>query len=110
MSELEFQREMSRMTVRAGVIVLCVLGVCALVAFLLWLYEQHRKETNRHAEAEMAIMASQDLGQTAWAHTSVYKDKLIREQAAKIGELNGWIARTKKRMAALHLSDVLPEA
>lgn len=110
MNDLEFQRELSRMTVRGGVIVVCALSVCALVGFLLWLYEEHRKETNRHAEAELAIMASQDIGQTAWAHTSVHKDKLIRDQAAEIAQLKGWISRTKARLKALHLSDLFPEA
>lgn len=107
MNDLEFQREMSRMTVRAGVVVLCVLGVCALVAFLLWLYEQHQKEANRHAEALMDIESSRDIGQTAWANTSVHKDQLIRKQAAEIAELRAWKKRTENRMAKLHLSEVL---
>lgn len=105
MNDAEFQREMSRMTVRAGVIVLCVLGVCAMVAFLLWMYEQHRKETNRHAEALMEIESSKDIGQTAWANTSVHKDQLIRKQAAEIAELRAWKKRTEDRLAKLRLSE-----
>ena len=97
------------MITKTDQIVLCVWGVCALIGFLLWLLEEHRKETNRHAEAEMSIMASQDIGQTAWAHTDVHKDKLIRDQAAEIAELKGWINRTNGRLASLNLSDVLKE-
>ena len=101
MNDLEFQRELSRMTVRGGVVVVCALSVCALVAFLLWLYEEHRKETNRHAEAELAIMASQDIGQTAWARADVHKSQLLREQAAYIKRLEAWKAHTEENMRKL---------
>lgn len=91
---------------KADVIVLCVWGVCALVAFLLWLNEQRKKEVNRHAEALMDIESSRDIGQTAWANTSVHKDQLIRKQAAEIAELRAWKKRTETRLAKLHLSEV----
>ena len=85
------------MITKADQIVLCVWGVCALIGFLPWLLEEHRKETNRHAEAEMAIMASQDIGQTAWAHSDVHKTELLRQQAKELAELRAWKNRLEKR-------------
>ena len=76
------------------------------ILLVLALRRYSRDQEQAHAETMARIQASKDMGQTAWSNTDVHKSLIIREQAKRIAELEGWKARTEKRMKDLRLSEV----
>ena len=106
MTVTELQAREAIITMWGGVILLAVLSICATVLLVLALRRYSRDQEQAHAETMARIQASKDIGQTAWAQTDVNKSVIIREQAKRIAELEGWKARTEKRMKDLRLSEV----
>ena len=102
----ELQAKEAIITMWGGVILLAVLSICATILLVLALRRYSRDQEQAHAEAMARIQASKDMGQTAWSNTDVHKSLIIREQAQRIAELEGWKARTMKRMKDLRLSEV----
>lgn len=102
----DLQAKEAIITMWGGVILLAVLSICATVLLVLALRRYSRDQEQAHAEAMARIQASKDMGQTAWSNTDVHKSLIIREQAKRIAELEGWKARTMKRMKDLRLSEV----
>ena len=109
MTVTELQAREALITMWGGVILLAVLSICATVLLVLALRRYSRDQEQAHAEAMARIQASKDMGQTAWAQTDVNKSVIIREQAKRIAELEGWKARTEKRMKDLRLSEVFAD-
>ena len=106
MTVTELQAREALISMWGGVILLAVLSVCATILLVLALRRYSRDQEQAHAEAMARIQASKDMGQTAWSNTDVHKSVIIREQAQRIAELEGWKARTEKRMKDLRLSEV----
>ena len=106
MTVTELQAREAIITMWGGVILLAVLSICATVLLVLALRRYSRDQEQAHAEAMARIQSSKDMGQTAWAHSGVHKSVIIREQAKRIAELEGWKARTEKRMKDLRLTEV----
>ena len=106
MTVTELQAREAIITMWGGVILLAVLSICATILLVLALRRYSRDQEQAHAEAMARIQSSKDMGQTAWAQTDVNKSVIIREQAKRIAELEGWKARTEKRMKDLRLSEV----
>jgi membrane protein implicated in regulation of membrane protease activity len=102
----DLQAKEAIITMWGGVILLAVLSICATILLVLALRRYSRDQDQAHAERMASIQASKDMGQTAWAHSDVHKSVIIREQAKRIAELEGWKARTVKRMKDLRLSEV----
>lgn len=109
MTVTELQAREALITMWGGVILLAVLSICATVLLVLALRRYSRDQEQAHAETMARIQASKDMGQTAWSNTDVHKSQLIREQAKRIAELEGWKARTEKRMKDLRLSEVFAD-
>ena len=109
MTVTELQAREAIITMWGGVILLAVLSICATVLLVLALRRYSRDQEQAHAETMARIQASKDIGQTAWAQTDVNKSVIIREQAQRIAELEGWKARTEKRMKDLRLSEVFAD-
>lgn len=105
----ELQAKEAIITMWGGVILLAVLSICATVLLVLALRRYSRDQEQAHAEAMARIQSSKDMGQTAWAQTDVNKLRIIREQAQRIAELEGWKARTEQRMKDLRLSEVFAD-
>ena len=106
MTVTELQAKEAIVTMWGGIILLAVLSICATILLVLALRRYSRDQEQAHTEAMARIQASKDMGQTAWAQTDVNKSVIIREQAKRIAELEGWKARTEKRMSDLHISEV----
>lgn len=106
MTVTELQAREAIITMWSGVILLAVLSICATILLVLALRRYSRDQEQAHAETMARIQSSKDMGQTAWAQTDVNKSVIIREQAKRIAELEGWKARTEKRMKDLRLSEV----
>ena len=102
----DLQAKEAIITMWGGVILLAVLSICATVLLVLALRRYAKDQDQQHAERMAQIAASKDLGQTAWAHSDVHKSEIIRQQQKRIAELEGWKARTEKRMKDLRLSEV----
>lgn len=102
----ELQAKEAIITMWGGVILLAILSICATILLVLALRRYSRDQEQAHAEAMARIQASKDMGQTAWAQTDVNKLRIIREQAQRIAELEGWKARTERRMKDLRLTEV----
>ena len=109
MTVTELQAREALITMWGGVILLAVLSICATILLVLALRRYSRDQEQAHAETMARIQASKDMGQTAWAQTDVNKSVIIREQAKRIAELEGWKARTEKRMKDLRLSEVFDD-
>ena len=109
MTVTELQAREALITMWGGVILLAVLSICATILLVLALRRYSRDQEQAHAETMARIQASKDMGQTAWAQTDVNKSVIIREQAKRIAELEGWKARTEKRMKDLRLSEVFAD-
>ncbi len=109
MTVTELQAREAIITMWGGVILLAVLSICATILLVLALRRYSRDQEQAHAETMARIQASKDMGQTAWAQTDVNKLHIIREQAKRIAELEGWKARTEKRMKDLRLSEVFAD-
>ena len=88
----------------AVLIAVAIISITTLLVLALRRYSIDQDQ--EHAEHLAAIQASRDIGQTAWAQADVRKGAIIREQAKKIAELEGWKSRTMKRMKELKLSEV----
>lgn len=106
MTVTELQAREALITMWGGVILLAVLSICATILLVLALRRYSRDQEQAHAEAMARIQASKDMGQTAWSNTDVRKSVIIREQAKRIAELEGWKSRTEKRMKDLRLTEV----
>lgn len=106
MTVTELEAMEAALTIKGAVALLAVLSVCATVLLVLALRRYAKDRDQEHAERMAAIQASKDIGQTAWAHADVHKTELLRQQAKRIAELEGWKARTMKRMKDLKLSEV----
>lgn len=106
MTVTELQAREAIITMWGGVILLAVLSICATILLVLALRRYSLDQEQAHAETMARIQSSKDMGQTAWAQTDVNKSVIIREQAKRIAELEGWKARTEKRMKDLRLSEV----
>ena len=109
MTVTELQAREAIITMWGGVILLAVLSICATILLVLALRRYSRDQEQEHIERLASIQASKDIGQTAWANTDVHKSVIIREQAKRIAELEGWKARTEKRMKDLRLSEVFAD-
>ena len=109
MTVTELQAREALITMWGGVILLAVLSICATILLVLALRRYSRDQEQAHAETMARIQSSKDMGQTAWAQTDVNKSVIIREQAKRIAELEGWKARTEKRMKDLRLSEVFAD-
>lgn len=105
----ELQAKEAIITMWGGVILLAILSICATVLLVLALRRYSRDQEQAHAEAMARIQSSKDMGQTAWSNTDVHKSLIIREQAKRIAELEGWKARTEQRMKDLRLSEVFAD-
>lgn len=101
----ELQAREAAITMWGAIILLSVLTVCATILVALALYRYHRDQEQSHVEHMASIEASREMGKTAWAQTDVNKSRIIREQAKRIAELEGWKARTVKRMKELNMAD-----
>jgi hypothetical protein len=97
---------MNEATIWGGIVLLSVLALCTVALLITLACCWWRKETHRHAEAMQKAIATKDIGCTAWHTSDVHKSVLIREQEKRIAELEGWKARTEKRMSDLHISEV----
>lgn len=106
MTVTELQAKEAIISMWGGIILLAVLSICATILLVLALRRYSRDQEQAHIERLASIQASKDMGQTAWANTDVHKSVIIREQAKRIAELEGWKARTEKRMKDLRLSEV----
>ena len=109
MTVTELQAREAIITMWGGIILLAVLSICATILLVLLLRRYSRDREQEHAENMAKIAATKDIGQTAWHQSDVHKTYLIREQAMKIAELEGWKARTEKRMKDLRLSEVFAD-
>lgn len=105
MTVTELQAKEALITMWGGVILLAVLSICATVLLVLALRRYSQDQDQAHTERMASIQASKDIGQTAWSNTDVHKSQIIRQQAKRIDELEGWKARTVKRMEELHMAD-----
>lgn len=103
----ELEAREAAITMWGAVILLGVLSICATILFLVLIHHAWEQEKNRHAEAMQRAITTQNIGQTAWHTADVSKSQTIRQQAAKIKELEEWKAHTEKRMSDLNLSEVL---
>lgn len=101
MTELEAMEAV--LTIKGAVVLLAVLTVCATVLLVLALKRYDKDQDQEHAERMAAIIASKDIGQTAWAQTDVRKTQIIADQAKEIVELKNWKARTMARMEHLKI-------
>lgn len=106
MTVTELEAKEAIISMWGGIILLAVLSICATILLVLALRRYSRDQEQAHAETMARIQSSKDMGQTAWAQTDVNKSVIIREQAKRIAELEGWKARTEKRMKDLRLSEV----
>ena len=106
MTVTELQAREALISMWGGVILLAVLSVCATILLVLALRRYSRDQEQAHAETMARIQASKDMGRTAWSNTDVHKSVIIREQAKRIEELEGWKARVTNRMKDLKLSEV----
>lgn len=109
MTVTELEAMEAALTIKGAVALLAVLTVCATILLVLAMRRYSRDQEQAHAETMARIQASKDMGQTAWSNTDVHKSVIIREQAKRIAELEGWKARTEKRMKDLRLSEVFDE-
>lgn len=92
--------------IRGAWLFLAFLVACVLVAFIIWLCEEHRKETNRHAEAELAIMASNDIGQTGFHVMSANQGQIIRRLTKEIERKDKHIEMLENTMEKVNLGDL----
>lgn len=106
MTVTELEAMEAAMTIKGAIILLVVLSVCATILLVLALRRYAKDQDQQHAERMASIAATKELGQTAWSNTDVHKSVIIREQAKRIEELEGWKARVTKRMKDLRLSEV----
>lgn len=106
MTVTELEAMEAALTIKGAIALLITMSVCATILLVLALRRYSRDQEQAHAEAMARIQSSKDMGQTAWAQTDVNKSVIIREQAKRIAELEGWKARTEKRMKDLRLSEV----
>lgn len=110
MTITELEAMEAALTINGAVALLITVSICATVLLVLALRRYSRGQEQAHAEAMARIQSSKDMGQTAWSNTDVHKSAIIREQAKRIRELEGWKARTEKRLASLNLIDYAKEA
>lgn len=106
MTVTELEAMEAALTIKGAIALLITVSVCATILMVLVLRRYAKDQDQQHAEYMASIMATKDIGQTAWANTDVHKSLIIREQAKRIAELEGWKARTEKRMKDLRLSEV----
>lgn len=109
LSVTELEAMEAALTIKGAIILLAVVSVCATILLVLALRRYAKDQDQQHAERMASIAATKELGQTAWANTDVRKMSIIRQQAKRIDELEGWIARTKKRMKDLKLTEVFAD-
>lgn len=105
MTVTELEAMEAALTIKGAIALLSVLSICATVLLVLALRRYSQDQEQAHAERMASIQASKDIGQTAWSNTDVHKSEIIRQQAKRIAELEGWKARTVKRMKELHMAD-----
>lgn len=101
----ELEARWLAMTIKSGAWLLALMILLGAVLAFIYLRNAQKEEANRHAEATQSILASQNIGQTAWSNADVHKSEIIRQQAKRIAELEGWKARTVERMKELHMAD-----
>lgn len=101
MSEIEFQQQLARLSMKCGTVILCVCAVGLVLLCLAKIAQLYRAEENRHNEALLAIQATNDIGQTAWAQNSVSRDRILRQQARDNAELKKKLQDTEAFMAGV---------
>ena len=106
MTITELEAMEAALTIKCACVLLAVMTICATILMVLALRRYAKDQDQAHAERMAQIAASKDIGQTAWAHSDVHKSEIIRQQAKHIDELEGWKARTIKRMKDLKLTEV----
>lgn len=106
MTITELEAMEAALTIKGAIALLITVSVCATILMVLALRRYAKDQDQQHAERMADIAATKDIGQTAWANTDVHKSVIIREQAKHIAELEGWKARTEKRMKDLKLTEV----
>lgn len=106
MTVTELEAMEAALTIKGAIALLITMSVCATILLVLALKRYAKDQDQQHAERLAEIAATKDIGQTAWANTDVHKSVIIREQAKRIDELEGWKARTIKRMKDLKLTEV----
>ena len=106
MTVTELEAMEAALTIKGACWLLGIISVCATILFIVVLRRYAKDRDQEHAERMAQIQSTKDIGQTAWANADVHKTELIRQQAKRIAELEGWKARTEKRMKDLYISEV----
>ena len=101
MSEIEFQQQLARLSMKCGTVILCVCAVGLVLLCLAKSAQLYRADENRHNEALLSIQATNDIGQTAWAQNSVSRDRILRQQARDNAELKKKLKDTEAFMAGV---------